>query len=85
MEEEQETGHAEKIRASKDIVTELLANMSTAIDELDMDGMQTVIEELSQYAFSTDQQILFEHLRESAEMMDVDGCMEQISRWESLL
>lgn len=73
----------------KKIVLETLhkcfASMRQALDELNMGGMEDVIEEMNQYSYESDQQEFFAQLREAVESVDVDRCEAIMKDWEDTL
>ena len=72
----------------KDISSEILAtlfvNMQRALDDLDIDQMEAVIEEMGQYRYDVQQEELFEKLKECVEEVDVDECEKILFEWDEL-
>lgn len=71
--------------ASSEEIRAFFGQMREAIDDLDMDRMSDVVTGLSGYAFSQNQQELFEQLKEANEMMDVETCEALMEQWETML
>lgn len=70
----------------KDITKESLLNyffdIKTALDNLDMDVMDSIIQEMNQFAFSEPQERLFTQLKNAVDEFDVDTCISIIQDWE---
>lgn len=68
----------EKEIDKKDISKESLFNyffdLKTALDNLDMDVMDNMIQEMNQYSFSESQERLFTQLKNAVDEFDVDTC-----------
>ena len=82
QDEEENTG---KKKVSDDILHGFFSKMAEAVDNLDMDQMEEVIQEMSQYYYEESQYELFRQLREASEEMDVDRCEAILQSWEELL
>ena len=63
----------------------LLTKLSSAMDELDMDGMEQAAKELANHAYPKEQQTLLEALVTAVEELDVDACAGIIADWKRLL
>ena len=50
-----------------------------------MDRIETFVEELKQYSYSTESAKYFAALLEAAEGYDMDACGEVLGRWEDFL
>lgn len=70
---------------SVDTLHELFASMREALDDLDSDGMESVIETMDEYDYEGWQKELFGQLKNSVEEIDVDTCGEIIDHWEEKL
>ena len=81
--QKKEEGDGRKQIISVDILLKLLEEMQEALDDLDSDHMESVIEKMEQYYFSGWQEKLFLRLKEAVEDIDVDICEEMISNWKS--
>ena len=56
-----------------------------ALEELDIDRMEEVAEELSQYEYEVEQSELLGQLCSAVEDLDVDRCEDVIFAWEALI
>ena len=79
QDEENNTG---KEPISDDALRECFSKMQEAVDDLDMDRMEEVIQEMHQYYYEESQYELFRQLREASEEMDVDRCEAILRSWE---
>lgn len=82
-EEKEESAQKEYI--SKEKLLSLFESMLMAIDELDMDQMEDVIDEMKRYAYSEDQEKYFQELKIAAGNIAVDRCEEIIENWKKEL
>lgn len=71
--------------ADADILEVVFENLLEAAADLDMDGMEAVMNEMQKYRYPDDQQELFEQLRQSVEDMDVDACALLVEQWKIML
>ena len=55
-----------------------------AIDDLNMDAMNEVIQNMEQFHFSQDAEKLFQKLSQAADSLDVDACEDIMCQWEKL-
>lgn len=69
----------------KETLLFLLMKMEEAMEELDMDGMEAVISEMSGYAYPREQVDLFSALHEASEEMDIETCSIIIQQWREIL
>lgn len=83
--EEQKEDNDKKQNISPDKLYELFADMRDALDNLDIDCMETVINTMDEYCYAGWQKELFGQLKNAVEVIDVDTCEEIISHWESEL
>lgn len=68
-----------------DLLHNLFADMQDALDNLDIDAMESVIHAMDQYRYEGWQKELFDQLKNSVDEIDVDTCGEIIGYWgESL-
>ena len=74
-----------KEKASKKKMTELFDMMSVALDNLDIDMMEKVITGLEKYDYDSDQNTLFERLKEEVAAIDIDACDKTIAEWIDLI
>lgn len=76
------------LRHKTDISKEQLAacfrHLRDALDDLNMDSINQVIQEMKQFHFSHDDDKLFQKLIGAADNLDVDMCEEILSQWERL-
>ena len=73
-------------KEQKEITEETLHHffddLKVAIEELDMDRMEEVVENMEDYTYHDEQEELFEQIKESIDDFDVDRCEEIIHKWE---
>lgn len=67
---------------SPDILADAFEKMQVAMDNLDMDGMNEVVQILSSYQFPTEQTKFFQKFCNAVENLDVDTCEEIIPQWK---
>lgn len=67
---------------SSDILEQLFSKMRVAMENLDMDEMEAIVEEMKQYHYKESQETLFKQLQEAVENIDVDACEEILHCWE---
>lgn len=82
-ESEEEDG--EKKDFSVDVMRECFPKMKAAIDDLDMDRMEEVIQEMEQYHYEDWQKEMFLELKDAVEEVDVDRCDTIMQEWEEKL
>ena len=70
--------------ATKQALKEAFAHMVTAMDDLDMDAMESVVKELSTYSFPPEQQQLYQRFCAAVEDLDVDSCESIIENWKQV-
>lgn len=75
----------QKPRISQEQLSGLFEHMLTAIDDLDMDQMEEVINDMNRYSYSEKQTEFFEELKIAVGNIDVDRCEEIINKWRSEL
>lgn len=68
---------------TKEVLTGFFADMRSALEELDMDQMENVIQLMSEYSYDDMQKPLFDSLKEAVEEIDADTCEEIMQNWES--
>ena len=83
--EEDENSEQNKENITADILREFFTQMKAAVDDLDMDRMEQVIQEMGRYYYEEQQYELFKQLREASEEMDVDRCEAILLSWEEHL
>ena len=82
---EEEENEADKKDISNDVLKDFFAKMASAVDDLDMDQMEEVIDKMNGYHYEDEQRELFRKLAEAVEEVDVDLCEEILKEWESKL
>lgn len=82
---EEQNDNAEKEIASEDVLQGLFADMRDAVENLDMDRMEEVIQKMAFYRYEEAQMELFEQLKTAVEDVDVDTCEKIVTTWESSL
>ncbi len=80
-EEETGTGRA----AKKEELRELFRRMKEAMENLDMDAMETVVKDMGQYSYDDTQQRIFNKLRNAVEDIDTEKCEEILTEWKKVL
>ncbi len=83
--DEKKKDNIKKKRVSSDILERMFGRMKTAMEDLDMDEMESVIQEMEQYSYADEDQELFVQLREAVEEMDVDTCETILQTWADQL
>lgn len=71
--------------AEQSEITELFAAMEEAMENLDMDAMEKVIQDMGQYSYDDAQQKVFEKLQNAVEDIDTEKCEEILTEWKTLL
>lgn len=80
-EEEAQSG-----REAKDSeLAELFAQMTEALENLDMDAMEKVVKDMGQYSYNDTQRSIFEKLKNAVEDIDTEKCEEIVAEWKSAL
>lgn len=82
VENEQENTAKQEI--SQENLRDLFTRLRLAMDDLDMDSMESVIEEMNLYQYAETQQQLFEELKESVANIDTENCETLLLKWEAL-
>ena len=75
----------DKEEASDEKLQEFFAEMRIALEDLDMDKMEEVIEDMKQYGYAGWQGEKFEQLKAAVEEVEVDNCEAILHQWESRL
>ncbi len=70
-----------KIPITFEVLSECFEHMKDAMEELDMDRMEKVIQEMEQYSYTDWQKEMFEQLREAVDNIDIDTCEEILDSW----
>lgn len=80
---EEETGNGRA--AETEEISELFRQMEEAMENLDMDAMERVIKDMSQYSYSDSQRDIFEKLKNAVEDIDTERCEEILAEWKKEL
>lgn len=78
---EQEKKETEKSLITEEELGELFDKLQEALENLDMDGMQEVLEELQGYRYEKEQKEMAERLIQAIDEMDVEECEEIMRNW----
>ena len=78
-------GDAGKEKVPAEAIQNCFGRMRGAVDDLDMDGMEEVIQEMDQYRYEGWQKEMFARLKEAVEEIDVDSCEAIMIEWEGKL
>lgn len=68
----------------QEILQQCFSHMEDALEELDIDKMEEVLNEMKQYTYDTHQSELFEKLQNAVEEIDVDTCGEILATWKQI-
>lgn len=71
--------------ADQDEIMSLFAAMEEAMENLDMDAMEKVIQDMNQYSYDDVQQKVFEKLQNAVEDIDTEKCEGILAEWKALL
>ena len=82
---DEESDDTEKKSIELSDLLEYFSSMKDALENLDMDQMETVIKEMNHYSYEDWQQEMFTKLKEAVEEMDVDSCEDILQDWENQL
>lgn len=80
---EEETGNGRA--AEREEISELFRQMEEAMENLDMDAMEKVIKDMSQYSYGGAQRDIFEKLKNAVEDIDTERCEEILAEWKKVL
>lgn len=80
---EEEAGNGRA--AETEEIWEFFRQMEEAMENLDMDAMEKVIKDMSQYSYGDAQRSIFEKLRNAVEDIDTERCEEIIAEWKKEL
>lgn len=76
------TDDADKPEATIDKLKSLFGRMRVAVDDLDMDEMETVVEEMDKFKYNDLWKSKFIALKEAVTSMDVDECINILNEWK---
>ena len=82
---DEEDDDAEKESIALPALLDYFASMKDALEDLDMDQMETVIKEMNHYSYEGWQQEMFAKLKEAVEEIDVDSCEDILRDWGNKL
>lgn len=82
---EESKNDVQKKENSKEVLPEFFLQLREAVDNLDIDTMEEIINQMDEYGYEKEQQSLFKQLQEAVENIDVDNCEVIICQWENLL
>lgn len=71
--------------ADQNEIENLFAAMEDAMENLDMDAMEKVIQDMSQYSYNGAQREVFDKLQNAVEDIDTEKCEEILAEWKALL
>ncbi len=80
---EHETQSDNKTAITKDILCQSFSALRHAIEELDMDQMEAVIQEMAPYHYEDWQMDLYKQLKNAVEELNVDSCESILAAWEN--
>jgi len=80
FEEENEGGESGMI--TDELLSGFFADMRAALEELDIDQMESVSEAMGHYSYREGEDVLFERLKEAVANIDIDACEEIMKEWE---
>lgn len=81
---EEEEDEAQKKEMSKEILIGYFDRLSVALEDLDMDQVEEVMEEMNHYRYEDGQMELFRHLKEAVDEFDVDRCEGILESWRGV-
>ena len=61
------------------------AQIRDALDNLDLDTVESIILSMNQYSYGSKHDELFEQLKNAVDDMDVEKCEEILDAWEASL
>ena len=70
---------------SKDELIKIFDEMSTAIEDLDLDQVENLIQNLNNYYFNEDETSFLDALKNGVDEMDPDSCDEAIKNWKNYI
>lgn len=77
------TNDTDKAEADEETLHTLFEKLREALDNLDMDDMETVLKDMDQYRYTDWKHDLFERLKNAVDDIDVDSCEEILQEWET--
>lgn len=76
---------ADKQLMDSETLQGIFKELKEALDELDLNKMDVVMEKMAQYKYSEKEEALYEQLKSSMERIDSEACEEIITQWERVL
>ncbi len=69
----------------KPALIKMFRALSTSVEELDMDGMEEIVRQISKYEYNEEQTELLRKLRDANDEFDIDTLNQTLAEWESIL
>lgn len=84
---DKDTSESSSLKKSitKESLTEIFSKMQLALDELDIDSMEEILEEIKNYSYSEDENKFLVKLSDAVEEIDTELCEEIIKDWRKLM
>jgi signal transduction histidine kinase/CheY-like chemotaxis protein/HPt (histidine-containing phosphotransfer) domain-containing protein len=82
MKSEESESTALKGPAAREELSAMFKELRDAVDDLDMDGMESAVKKLAEYTYPEDQQALLVQLKDAVANLDVDACQTLLEQWE---
>ena len=80
--EEKEEDDSQKPEADKEVLKKAIDDFKDAADNLDLEGMEEIVKELSKYRYPDDQKEILKQLKEAVANIDVDAALELIEEFQ---
>ncbi len=80
---EEDRHDEDKVPAEAETLKALFQKLRDALDNLDMDEMESAFQEMDQYRYTDWQHELIERLRTAVDEIDVDSCEAILQEWET--
>ncbi|MBP1586685.1 MAG: response regulator [Lachnospiraceae bacterium] len=77
--------HKDKPSADASVLNKLFESMTEALGDLDIDMMESVLNELDKYSYDEAQDKLLDQLRTEVANIDIDKCDSILDEWKSLI
>ncbi len=82
---EEENKGGENGTVTDELLSGFFVDMRAALEELDIDLMESVSEAMGHYSYREGEDVLFERLKEAVANIDIDACEEIIKEWEGCM
>ncbi len=69
----------------KELLLEKFEVLADAVENLDMDGMEEVMNSMKTFRYPEDQQPFFQRLCDAIDSIDVDACEEIMNQWKEII